>query len=481
MANCDLSIELDQPDRVYLGGEMITGSVRVATDADVKCTGLEVSSGWRTHGRGNVDSGIGQTATLFVGEWKSGDQAEFRFELPVSHWPPSYHGRFLSIDHCVDARVKIPWGIDPKASIPFQMKPSCGAEGATVPSQVTEVKGILGCFVGVLVLGFLLIFLSTMAAAGPFALVFMILPLAAFVFWFFVKFLPKYALGDVRCELPFDSVSPGHPVSGELFICPRKPVSINAITANFQAIEQCVSGSGTDRTTHKHVLFENLESLQEAVTLNAGQEYRFPIETPLPEDAPYSIDLADNNLIWSATLRVDIPRWPDWVKEIPIRVVPLAESGGHEEIRDQSASRVNSAGAAFQTRNGPEIEEAAGAGGITFRETAEHLWSVRSDREQVATLVDAVTGLSFSIEAEIERRLLYGGDDDPHVYKDGYAVWARYPDPDLPMVLYVPHELADEFEQIGREVWRGNGTVVGWDRLHGRLQIKLDRPQSGGV
>ena len=75
----------------------------------------------------------------------------------------------------------------------------------------------------------------------------------------------------------------------------------------------------------------------------------------------------------------------------------------------------------------------------------------------------------------VERRLLYAGDDDPHLYKDGYAIWAHYPDPALPMVIYVPHELADEFEQIGRDAWSGRGTIVGWDRRHGRLQVKLER------
>ena len=117
-----------------------------------------------------------------------------------------------------------------------------------------------------------------------------------------------------------------------------------------------------------------------------------------------------------------------------------------------------------------------GADQITFSETAHHVWSVREDRSQVEGLAEAITGLSFDLEAEIERRLLYAGEDDPHVFKDGYAVWARYPDPPLPLVLYVPHELADEFEQIGRDVWRGRGTIVGWDALHGRLQIKLDSP-----
>ena len=42
------------------------------------------------------------------------------------------------------------------------------------------------------------------------------------------------------------------------------------------------------------------------------------------------------------------------------------------------------------------------------------------------------------------------------------------------MVLYVPRDLADDFEQLGRDLWRGRGTVVGGDNQHRRLQIKLE-------
>ncbi len=41
-----------EPDALHEGGGTITGVVRVVVDADVKCSGLEVQSVWRTHGRG---------------------------------------------------------------------------------------------------------------------------------------------------------------------------------------------------------------------------------------------------------------------------------------------------------------------------------------------------------------------------------------------------------------------------------------------
>ncbi len=467
MAKCDLTIELDDPETVHPGGGTITGVVHVRVDADVNCKGLEVQSGWRTHGRGNVAADTTATMTLFAGEWNAGESVEYRFELPIANWPPSYHGHHLNIDHYVDARAKIPWGIDPKASAPFMMRPSRGPEGLKTQSikNAIEVKGPIGCVIAMVILGIVMLgFGAILVELGIFALFFLIVPLAGFGYWFFRFFLPKFLLGEVQYQLASENVSPGQEMTGELIIRPRRNVSINGVTLKFQAREQCVSGSGSNRTTHKHVFVEQLDTLQGSTTLMAGQEHRFPFSVQLPDNAPYSIDLDDNDLIWSTTLRVDIPRWPDWVKEIPIMVVP---SGKPVEIQPHQPPQA----AAVAAQDDPSD------GGITFGETASHLWSVRGDRDQLETLVEAVTGLTFELEAQVERRLLYAGDDDPHVYKDGYAVWARYTDPELPMVLYVPHELADEFEQIGRDLWRGRGTIVGWDSLHNRLQVKLLTPQ----
>lgn len=473
MAKCDLWIELDDPEKMYAGGGTITGVVKVQADANVKCKGLEVSSGWKTHGRGNVDTGTIATENLFSGEWTAGEQTEYRFELPIADWPPSYHGHYLNVDHYIDARAKIPWGFDPKVSVPFLMRPTVGSEGAIKHSNATEISGTIGCIIAA-------VFVSLFVGIGgmvaimtfPFGLIlFLLVGGSGFGFWFFKKFLPKYLLGDVNYFIVEETLTPGQNVNGELVIQPRRNVPVNAITVHFQAREQCVSGSGSNRTTHKNVFFEKIVTLQESTTLAAGQEHRFKLDFQLPDNAPYSIDLSDNDLIWSAALRVDIPRWPDWTKEIALTVVPSGEavdqvtdSGGEQNMPPLPVE--------------PPVVGADGDSGsdITFAETAQHLWSTRQDREQVEMLVEAVSGLTFSIEAIVERRLLYSGEEDPHVYKDGYAVWAHFTDPPLPLVVYVPHELADEFERAGRDGWQGRGTIVGWDSQHGRLQVKLERP-----
>lgn len=495
MAKCDLSIELDRPDATYGGGGTITGVVRVEADADVKCTGLEVQTGWRTHGRGNIASGTAGVTTLFSGNWTAGETVEYRFELPVAHWPPTYHGHYLNVDHFVDARAKIPWGFDPKASAPFLMRPTCKGEAAAVPKATTQMSGVVGAIVGFMVIGFAIAFLVGLAVAGPFSLIFLLFPLAGAVYWFFRKFLPRWVLGEVVGSFPVEMISPGELAQGELTIQPKKSVSINGITLLFQAREQCVSGSGSNRKTHRHTLFEKTEVLQGATTLKAGVLHRFPMSLTLPGDAPYSLDLDDNDLIWSATLRVDIPRWPDWVNEIPLTVVPTGKapaddgSPGRPGAASVSTPRGTVAsrdagdlkGTQWEEQGSRDPAEAESVAqesaeeGVTFAETVSHLWSFREQRDQIGMLVEAVTGLTFNLEAVVERRLLYSGDDDPHVYPDGYAVWAHFPEPPLPMVLYVPHELADEFEQIGRDVWRGRGMIVGWDKRHARLQVKLER------
>ena len=316
MGKCDLSIQLDDPEAIHPGGGTVRGVVRVRADDDVTCNALEVSSVWKTHGRGNVAT--------------------------------------------------------------------------------------------------------------------------------------------------------GESVHGELVITPRKNVSINGITLQFQACEKVVSGSGTNRTTHSNVFYDQTENLQAPTTLTLGKVNRFPFSVTVPPEAPYSLDLDDNELIWSAKLRVDIPRWPDWKKELKFSVVPSASP-------DEASGPPMESGRPGRAASGGAAEPGSE---ISFAETVGHFWNVRDDDTQAETLADAVAGLTFEVEACVERRLLYSGDEDPHVHEDGHAVWAHFPEPPLPLVLYVPHHLADEFEQIGRERWKGRGTIVGWDARHGRLQIKLEATRS---
>jgi hypothetical protein len=469
MAKCDLSIELDEPDRIYTGGDKVRGTVRVVVDDNVRCKGLEITSGWYTHGRGNVAKGTAETQTLFEGEWMAGDEESYRFELDVAAWPPSYHGNYINVDHHVEVRAKIPWAFDPKASQPFVMRPQTPPDPAS-SENVTSVGGCVGAgIVAVVLLAFgggMIAILAGLAANPLAGLVVaaIVFPLLGFAAGKFL--LPRWLLGNVESELLTTEVAPGGSVRARMTFQPRRNVTLNAITAELSGSEVCVSGSGSNRTTHRNPFYTDQHTLLESSTLAGGQRKEFELEFPVPDDVPYSFDLNDNDLKWTVELRVDIPRWPDWSKSLKLNVYPDPNVDSREpQAADAATTPPESASDA----------EAAGSPGgeITFAETAAHLWQARHDDQQRAMLVDAVRGLTFDIEARIERRLLYSGSEDPNVYPDGHAVWARYGDPPLPLVLYIPERLADEFEQAGHRAWPLRGTILGWDDQHERLQLKV--------
>ncbi|TWU43982.1 hypothetical protein Q31b_15160 [Novipirellula aureliae] len=470
MAKCDLSINLDdKADVLHDGGSTIRGTVRVDVDNDVKCNGLIVESAWRTHGRGNIAKGSTDKVTLFTGHWTAGQHVEYPFELKIADWPPTYHGHYLNIDHYIDARVDIPWSFDPKASVPFLVRAACDNTQAVVPRTTKQINGIAGgCIAALVIAGFAMFVAAFVIGDGG---IIPIIFLGAFgligASVFLVKsVLPKWVLGQVACDLGMTTVSPGQTIKGQLSFSPRKNLQINGITMKVSANEQCISGSGSNKKTHHHRLFQSTETLEGATTLSANRPLHYDFSYQIPNDAPFSVELRDNKLHWIVEVSIDIPRWPDWRKKIKLQVLP-----------DESASdRVRS-----QTEPTTEISAAAESETITFAETARHLWAVRDHPVKRSALIDAIVGLSFDMSAHIERRLLYGGRDAPNVYRDGHAVWAHSDDPELPLVLYIPKDLGDEFEQLGRGLWHGRATVIGWDDRNERLQLKVEvlKPSDG--
>ena len=100
MAKCELSIELDEPNRVYHEGEKVQGVAHVKVDSTVKCTGLVLSTGWKTHGRGNVTSGPAEETTVFSGQWTQGNKYEYRFSLSAGETSVDPRARRTSCASC---------------------------------------------------------------------------------------------------------------------------------------------------------------------------------------------------------------------------------------------------------------------------------------------------------------------------------------------------------------------------------------------
>ncbi|QDT61680.1 hypothetical protein SV7mr_42190 [Stieleria bergensis] len=474
MAKCDLSIELEDPNRVYRDGDTIRGKVHVMSTANVNCKKLEVSSGWQTHGRGNKASGTTESLTLYQGEWQPDQTHSYPFELRVSSWPPSYHGHYINIDHYVSARAYVPWSFDPKAESEFIVRPT--SPDAPLLSKQNKSTFEAGCFVGGIILAilgaFVAVFVFFMMSEPLVGLIIGLITLPLATFAVIKWILPRWLLGKVEVDLKQERISPGETIVASLALQPKRQVPVNCIVAELIGEEVCVSGSGSNRTTHRHKFFNRLEELQPTSVLRAGERKEFDLQFPVPDDVPYSFDLSDNDLRWTLELRVDIPRWPDWKHILKLQIVP----GGNEPDPTPARSWDDD----DQDNAEPIMPQASDRGEssgaeLSFSEAAEHLRDAKSasDEDQIDLLVQALQGIDFDIQAVIERRLLYSGPDDPKVYPDGYAVWATSQAPRLGLVLFVPHQSGDDFEHTGRDPLSFRGRVIGWDHQHDRLQIQV--------
>ncbi|MFT5524039.1 MAG: hypothetical protein ACI9HK_001989, partial [Pirellulaceae bacterium] len=125
-------------------------------------------------------------------------------------------------------------------------------------------------------------------------------------------------------DVQWDSLSvvPGERIRLNIHFVPKVAGKLNAITAVLKGVESVESGSGTRRTTHTHVLEERKVTLYQEGGLTIGEPIDIACELPIPQTDAYTFFAADNKIIWTVTIRIDIPLWPDWVVAQVIRVRP---------------------------------------------------------------------------------------------------------------------------------------------------------------
>jgi hypothetical protein len=103
---------------------------------------------------------------------------------------------------------------------------------------------------------------------------------------------------------------------------PRQFLRLNGIWVRLSGTEIAVSGTGTNRTTHRHIVHKETIALLEAgKSLFPGEPVELETLLELPEDAPPTFSFGDNQLRWTVDLKIGIPRWPDYTEDRTIRVV----------------------------------------------------------------------------------------------------------------------------------------------------------------
>lgn len=337
MAKCELSIQLDEPDRTYEHGELVTGRLIVEVFDAVRCDGLSIQHRWKTHGRGNTDQGIADSEVVFVGEWEEPGTYEYEFEFTQPNGPQTYHGYHLNVDWYVYATVDIPWALDPDAEVDHLARYTGSREAYVIGSEDNlessdeQMQGCLGCLGGV---GLTLVFVALFSVwsflqdgeGASLAIGLVLFAVGGGLAWMaFSRILASNKLGEIEVSFDPERAFPGEEVTCRVSITPPKSTELNGLEHILSAAEVVVRGSGTNKSTYRKDLFEASATSDWTgpETLEGGVEHLFEQTFVIPEDAPPSFDSGDDNkLEWLVETHVDIPSWPDWSGRDTLIVVP---------------------------------------------------------------------------------------------------------------------------------------------------------------
>ena len=325
MSKCDLRVVFDRTDRTYRGGEEVSGEVHVRVNQDVTCNGLAIEHFWQTHGRGNRASGGKQSSVVFQGEWRAGESFRYPFRFTAPAGPPTYQGTYLNVDHYVNVRVDIPWAFDPKLKEEYILLPGPQAyhQGSRLPT-VQQAKSSFEKFgvpIGIAMVVFGFIFFCPI---GP-----VLIPGGLIVLFFALRrTLAEGKIGKVHLLWSSTFAQPGGQVPVRVTFTPRQSSDLNGITAEIVGKEVCVSGSGTNRKTHTHKLYERTLTLASRGKVVAGRRISLDGYVSIPQTQAYSFSAKDNKIVWEIEIRIDIPNWPDWLRTQTITVRPAESAEG---------------------------------------------------------------------------------------------------------------------------------------------------------
>ena len=376
MSNCELWVEMDEAGRRYRSGESVTGRVRVRIDGEgeVLCKKLLIEQVWRTHGRGNGDQAAFHEHSHPDQRWLPGQVYEVPFSFPVPAAPVHHHGHLVNVDHYIAASADLPWKVDPRAAADYLVVAGPGTpdryveieadfEKASQLALQEKTKGkkrSVGGVIATIVLSPLWIALLVLVLGLLLALL-PILLVVALVRWIFLLTRQSSAerkLGKVDVAMnarklgelvePHSAVTVsggfsalkrrfrrlggtsylvtlGTPVTVAMRFTPKSDVTIDGAELVISATESTRSGSGTNSTTHTHLLTRLDAQLSGPRTLSAGQPIDLHGEILLPADAAPSFSASNNKVTWEMKLAISIPQWPDWVQTNKLLVVPGLE------------------------------------------------------------------------------------------------------------------------------------------------------------
>jgi len=160
-----LAIALDRPDRTYLLGEELTGTLHVTVPQELDCDQLVVDLCYLFGGKLGRGDGVEATTLVYQGHWAAGTHA-LSFSVPVSAELPSYQGQLFTVTRMVRASlfpsrgskvtdVAIIWvACSPRDGAWFhpreQQPPPVALAINDIPIRLTSVRRALETGIGIL-------------------------------------------------------------------------------------------------------------------------------------------------------------------------------------------------------------------------------------------------------------------------------------------------------------------------------------------
>lgn len=343
MAKCDLRIVFATPGPHH-AGEILRGEVTAEVYETVSFNKLTLHREWRTHGRGNKTTG-GATSVVLApaGEWSPGAY-RFPFEFQVPNGPFTYRGNLLNVDWYARAELDVPWAFDPKNEVEIPVLPGPSPEladrgpefaacYATVRPRSSGTGGMIAglafgtAFAGVGVV--LTVFGASSLALGKFGgfgpgsvgLLFVVAGIGG-GYMAVRNRLAQRRIGRPEVTVGPRDVAPGGALDVRIQLQPASVVELASVKVKLLGQEVVVSGSGTDKTTHRHTLHETELVLASDRTLSPSELPHFDTRFVLPASAAWTFKASSNEVKWEVTVYLDIRGWPDWSDEYPIVVRP---------------------------------------------------------------------------------------------------------------------------------------------------------------
>ena len=544
MSKCNISVEIDKPEHQFSTDETVTGKVIVDVNKDVNCRGVKVGGYWKTHGRGNRDASPYNQQVVFEGPLTGGDRQTFPFSLPLANVPLTYRGKLINLDHYVDVRIDIPWGLDPKHRAEFIVLPgSTGRFTSPVQQTSSDVTATALKAVGIvaslafLLMGMMICLVGLVVFPPAILIGILFLGMGPLIgFFTFRKFIAEGRLGKVTCQLAKKMAAPTDQIPLEVRFTAKKAGAVNGVMATLVATEAAVSGSGTNKTTHRHKIHYFTFPLEGPSTFQTGQQVTFRGAIQIPETQAYSFRTGANSLGWTLTVKIDIPGWPDWVKKENLSIVPReflypdspppppmpsaassdAPAAAPKLVPDQSlvaalmatgspppskpAATTTSAEDVSSSDRGesasvgtaqpdqtaaaataPEVDKVAEAApqpaqaAISLEETCAVLKASSNDRDDQTRILKAIANQTFPLVLEIERiSSTYNWEKDS-IYNKGKTLVGTLQGTDHQIQLQTPHTRNDDLSQLrSGDTWTGTGKVTGRDSLFNRIEMLAD-------